>query len=204
MPRVATSRRPAEPSSPVQKARHRRILLAAGRLGAARGLEGVQMHDVAREARVAVGTLYRYFPSKTHLFAGLLRTHVEALAARTPPPAPGSARADAVADLLVSGGEQLLASPLLTHAMLQSTNALVTEPGGSDLAALPSFHHLLLRVARISDPTPDQEQLLRLVAVAWYGILTSMLNHHVDAAQAASDTRTACRRLLDDLDRPRT
>ena len=56
MPRVGESRVPAEPSSAGQKARYRRILRAAARLGARDDLERVQMQDVAREAGVAIAT----------------------------------------------------------------------------------------------------------------------------------------------------
>ncbi|MGW4094751.1 TetR/AcrR family transcriptional regulator [Nocardia sp. NPDC004750] len=52
--------------------RRRAILRAAARLGSERGLEHVQMSDVAASAGVALGTLYRYYPSKHHLFSGLL------------------------------------------------------------------------------------------------------------------------------------
>ena len=38
------------------------------------------MHDVAKDAGVAIATLYRYFPSKTHLFTALMGAQVERLA----------------------------------------------------------------------------------------------------------------------------
>lgn len=77
MPRVAENRPAAEPQSPGQKARYARILSVTARLGAERGLEHVQMHDVAKEAGVAIATLYRYFPSKTHLFTAIMSAQVD-------------------------------------------------------------------------------------------------------------------------------
>lgn len=72
MPRIAEARDAAEPSSVEQRARHERILKAAAHLGAGKDLERVQMQEVAKLAGVAVGTLYRYFPSKTHLFVAVM------------------------------------------------------------------------------------------------------------------------------------
>ncbi|MEO9220210.1 MAG: helix-turn-helix domain-containing protein, partial [Mycobacteriaceae bacterium] len=66
MARIAEGRVAAEPNSPDQRARQLRILRAAEQLGSECALDQVQMHEVAKRASVAVGTLYRYFPSKTH------------------------------------------------------------------------------------------------------------------------------------------
>ena len=67
MPRIAENREPAVPSSPGQRERYRRILRAAAEHGAKNGLERGQMVDLAKDAGVALATLYRYFPSKTML-----------------------------------------------------------------------------------------------------------------------------------------
>jgi len=52
-------------------ARRAAILAAARRVLARRGLRGTTVGDIAREAEVAVGTLYLYFPSKGAVFAAL-------------------------------------------------------------------------------------------------------------------------------------
>lgn len=57
-----------------QKAeRERRILRAAETLFAKRGYAQTPMTAIARRARLAVGTLYNYFPSKPEIVAALLR-----------------------------------------------------------------------------------------------------------------------------------
>jgi len=53
--------------------REARILRAAEHLFGRRGYAETSMHDVARRARVAVGTIYNYFPSKAELVLALLR-----------------------------------------------------------------------------------------------------------------------------------
>lgn len=55
-----------------QIARQERMLDVATRLAAAGGFDAVQMRTVALDADVALGTLYRYFPSKEQLYATVL------------------------------------------------------------------------------------------------------------------------------------
>lgn len=55
--------------------RRREILRAAIRCFRQRGYEGTTLDQVAREAEIAKGTIYLYFPSKADLFATLLLEH---------------------------------------------------------------------------------------------------------------------------------
>lgn len=196
MPRIAEARPPAEPSSPEQKERHRRILRAAAKQGAAKGLERMQMHDVAKDAGVAIATLYRYFPSKTHLFTALMGAQVERLSELTASLAPDTDPVEAVSDLLIGAGRELLARPLLAHAMLQSNNASVAQSGS---AVTNVFGDLILQTMGVDEPDEEQLRLVRLVEAAWYGVLISALNHHITPEEAEGDTRVACRRLLGDF-----
>ena len=63
--------------SPAQRERRRRILEAATALAAKGGFEQMQMRAVAEHADVALGTLYRYFPSKIHLLVSVLAQQFE-------------------------------------------------------------------------------------------------------------------------------
>jgi AcrR family transcriptional regulator len=60
---------------------HRAVLEAAKELFADQGLEA-QMPDVARAANVGVGTVYRHFPTKSHLIEALVAEHFDRLADR--------------------------------------------------------------------------------------------------------------------------
>jgi TetR/AcrR family transcriptional regulator, cholesterol catabolism regulator len=69
--------------SNAQQARRDRIVGAGLALLRERDYEKIQVKDVAERANVALGTLYRYFASKEHLFAevlvvwaGTLRTNI--------------------------------------------------------------------------------------------------------------------------------
>ena len=57
----------SELGSEAQRERRKRILDATMAIASKGGYEAVQMRAVADRADVAVGTLYRYFPSKVHL-----------------------------------------------------------------------------------------------------------------------------------------
>jgi AcrR family transcriptional regulator len=57
---------------PWQQARRLRIIKAANAALKAQAYEQIQIRDVAQEAGVALGTLYRYFSSKEHLYAAVL------------------------------------------------------------------------------------------------------------------------------------
>ncbi len=56
-----------------KEARRRRILAAAAHLFASRGYAATGIGDVARRARLAVGTLYNYFPSKPEIALAIVR-----------------------------------------------------------------------------------------------------------------------------------
>jgi AcrR family transcriptional regulator len=73
---VAAIRAPEPPPSPdsltpAQRQRRVRILEAGADLLAVREYEHIQMRDVAERADVALGTLYRYFASKEHVFSAV-------------------------------------------------------------------------------------------------------------------------------------
>src|SRR4249920_4041291 len=78
--RTGTTVTPApdgEFSSAAQRERRKRILDATLALASKGGYDAVQMRTVAERADVALGTLYRYFPSKIHLLVSALAREFE-------------------------------------------------------------------------------------------------------------------------------
>ncbi|HVA78243.1 MAG TPA: helix-turn-helix domain-containing protein [Candidatus Binataceae bacterium] len=65
-----------------REARGQAILAAASRVFARHGLEGATIEMVAREAEVAVGTIYLYFASRDDLYLSLVAERGESLRAR--------------------------------------------------------------------------------------------------------------------------
>ena len=77
---AATGTPPGPPPRRADAVRNRAsILEAARRLVTERGTD-VAMGEIAREAGVAVGTLYRHFPNKADLLAAVVTQYVEAVA----------------------------------------------------------------------------------------------------------------------------
>ncbi|WP_454789239.1 TetR family transcriptional regulator [Mycolicibacterium lutetiense] len=190
MPRVGTPREPGQASTPRQQARNAAILRAAARLGALHGLERVQMSDIAAEAGVALGTLYRYYPTKHHLYAAVLASSIQAM------PEPGRTPADPVAvvcDFLGEAAERLLAQPPLARAMLVSINAIRSS---ADAPADLSMRERILAVAGVDEPTDADHRLARMVEQCMYGILTWATAGQLDAESAVADVRYAGELLL--------
>ena len=197
MPRIADPRQAAEPSSAEQRARHLRILQAAEQLGAETDLEHVQMHEVARRASVAIGTLYRYFPSKTHLFVGVMAHMIDQMNhnLRSRPKRRGSP-ADRVFDVLVRASRSLLSRPNLALSMMNSSNIAkaTTVP---DVARIDDeMRAVVLFAAGIDEPSEVDLAIVRVLLQAWGGILQSALNGRLSMAEAEADLRLACQLLM--------
>ncbi len=86
------ARRAGLPLTERQEARRRRILQACARLASRGGFDAVQMREVAESSQVALGTLYRYFPSKIHLLVATMQDQLEHLHATLRKKPPGPAR----------------------------------------------------------------------------------------------------------------
>src|SRR5882757_1670168 len=117
---------PAAKPSPLplterQEARRRRILDASMRLACGGGFDAVQMREVAEISGVALGTLYRYFPSKIHLLVATMEDQLTLLhlALRERPPA-ATAPSERVAETLLRAFRALQREPLLADAMFRA------------------------------------------------------------------------------------
>ena len=112
-----------------------RILKAARRLITDRGPE-VGMSEISRAAGVAVGTLYRHFPTKTDLVAAVVIEYVESLAraAEEAWDRVETGRTDAGEEVLdfVSHALEMTAG---NHAAKAAARALGAEPEYSDAEA---------------------------------------------------------------------
>ena len=170
------------PTLPRQRLRYTRILeVAAG--FARKGLDSVVLSEVAAQADVPLGTLYRYFPSPTQLVLALYRKQLAELqapeetragssartraAARAPTPAPTSAgAADAPASAASSGPAGRPGRP--------GSPAAGAAPNGQALVAVAMeiFHMRLMQ--------PAVEQCLSK-AVYVKGSDTTRLLREIDA-----------------------
>src|SRR5947199_3769707 len=107
-----------------QAARRERVIAAAVDLASEGGYEAVQMRDVAREADVALGTLYRYFPSKDHLLIAALAEQVSTLQRRLGQKPPrGTNAAERVGDVLRRACRAPERAPPFTAALVTALSS---------------------------------------------------------------------------------
>ncbi len=106
-------------SSNAQRERRKRILDATLALASKGGYEAVQMRAVAERADVAVGTLYRYFPSKVHLLVSALAREFEKIDSKGKIP-PGTSPLERMQLILSLITRAMQRDPLLTEAMTRA------------------------------------------------------------------------------------
>jgi AcrR family transcriptional regulator len=107
--------------SAAQRDRRKRILDATIALASQGGFDAVQMRAVAERADVALGTLYRYFPSKIHLLVSALEREFERAEADTrDKPIPGATAHERVMFLLDRTTQGLQRDPHLTEALTRA------------------------------------------------------------------------------------
>jgi AcrR family transcriptional regulator len=140
-----------------QHLRRSRIIQAASALAARGGIEEMQMRRVADRAGVALGTLYRYFPSKMDLVVAVVSEELdllEASLARRPP----SARTPAMraVDVLMRATRGLMREPELADALIRSliTSDVQTD-FGDRLAGLLSQAASTSPAGARADGEPD-------------------------------------------------
>ncbi|WP_207390504.1 TetR family transcriptional regulator [Rhodococcus sp. ABRD24] len=197
MPRVAEARDAAEPSSAEQRARFVRMLDAAAQLGTEKELERVQMHEVAKLAGVAIGTLYRYFPSKIHLFVAVMVDQIDQMSdSFGHRPHPANTPQEEIFDTLLRATRALMRRPVLATAMIQATStARVTAI--PDVAKVDrQFRDVLFAAGGLEQVTENDSVLVRVLVSAWFGIIQSCLNGRISVPDAESDLRVACELLL--------
>ncbi|WP_405966623.1 TetR family transcriptional regulator [Streptomyces sp. NBC_00015] len=198
MARPVELRQPAAPTSSRQSARRVRILRSASELGAREGLASVQMHDVAREAGVAIATLYRYFPSKPYLFLAVLEWHIEQfLGGRDGRPvgADGTADpADEVAEALVALTRKLLGSRLLASAVALSSfhEYASAVPARIDIVDTALGRTILCLLGHRA----DARSRVRLLVYGWWGLFVAMLTEEISAERGEADLRLAVRLIV--------
>lgn len=158
-----------------QHQRRKRIVQAAAALVSRGGVEAMQMRTVAERAGVALGTLYRYFPSKMDLVVAVVGEEIDLLEhsiERRPPSA--ATPAGRAVDVLMRATRGLMREPELADALTRSLiMAEADAPFGDRIAGL------LLRVAAdglaIDEAGDEQVALAGSLASVWVHELLEML-----------------------------
>jgi AcrR family transcriptional regulator len=114
-----------------------RILETAIELAEKGGFENVRLRDVAAQAEVALGTLYKRFPSKESILIAALELEAEKLEKRmSKKPAEGADALERVLDFFDQVSKQLFRKPNLGRAVLRALTSGDVELTGQ----VASFH----------------------------------------------------------------
>lgn len=182
-----------------QAERRRRVMAAAMALAANGGFESVQMRDVAAEADVALGTLYRYFPSKEHLLVSVLDEFVDGLSASLEQaPVSGETARERVVDALrraVGFSPDRDAFGALIRALAAAhpdVADLVREINRKMTAVIVGAMHV-----DGTEPSERDLQIARVLQLTWLSAALGWINGVEDHSKVIEDLETAASLLMD-------
>jgi AcrR family transcriptional regulator len=175
-----------------QHLRRKRILQAAAALASRGGVEAMQMRTVAERAGVALGTLYRYFPSKMDLVVAVVNEEMDTLEASLDrrPPRSGSPAGRAV-EVLMRATRGLMREPELADALIRS---LLLSDVKTDLG--DRMAGMLARVAGDGVPHEEQQILLRSLSSVWVMEMIELLRGRSGNERIQARLEIAAERLL--------
>lgn len=181
-----------------QSERRRRVLDAALALAARGGFDAVQMRDVANEADVALGTVYRYFASKERLLLEANVEGVDDLARRLQDQPPkGATPAERVIDVLRRANRSLLRHPEATAAMVRALGSARTEEADAVEQVRESMTAIITRAMHEGDPSSRDVAVARVLQQVWLSSLVGWVGGVDPADRVGEDLEIATRLLLD-------
>ncbi|CAM3672367.1 TetR family transcriptional regulator [Nocardioides marinus] len=190
-----------ELGSSAQRERRKRILDATIELASQGGFDAVQMREVADRAEVALGTLYRYFPSKIHLLVSALgREFEKAEGALRGREIPGDTPAERVIEVLKLTSRGLQGDPHLTEAL---TRAFMFADSSVQSEINQVGMLMTSMVTRAMHPGRtefgDQDvAIAKVIGDVWLSALVGWVTGRSSAADTAQQIEVAVRLLLRD------
>jgi AcrR family transcriptional regulator len=178
-------------------ARRRDVILDATLAAAATGgYEAVQMRAVAEQVGIAVGTLYRYFPSKTHLLVSALTREFRRLDASLDWSVSASSPRQRLAVLTSRLQCDWQRDPLLTEAMTRAFVFADATSADAVIDAAEVIEQLFARAIGGGDPTERDREVAGLIADVWLANLTAFISDRASAAEARDHIERAVALLL--------
>lgn len=188
--------------SDAQRARHQRILDATIALASQGGFDAVQMRAVADRADVALGTLYRYFPSKVHLLvSALVREFEQANETFARKPLTGETHAERMAAVLHGATKSLQRDPHLTEALTRAFMFADASVGDESRAVARQVTRLLMRALaepgqEIDDPSEEQLAITKVVSDVWLAGVVQWVTGRATAEEVTASLDVTVRLLL--------
>lgn len=195
-----------ELGSTAQRERRKRILDATFELASDGGFDAVQMRAVADKAEVALGTLYRYFPSKIHLLVSALAREFDRNESliKDMGTIPGDLPADRVIFIMKRTTRGLQGDPKLTEALTRafmfadSSVAAEIHAVGMSLTAMLTHAMHSGQPTEHGEPTAEDIAIARVIGDVWLSALMAWVTGRSSAAETGAHLETAVGLLLRD------
>jgi AcrR family transcriptional regulator len=201
---IANSPSTDELGSSAQRERRKRILDATYELAKTGGFDAVQMRAVAEQADVALGTLYRYFPSKIHLLVSALGRQFDEAALRLHDrEIPGDTQAERVLYVLKRMARGMQGDPKLTEALTRAfmfaDSSVANEIHVVGMAMTSIVTHAMHGGVPADDAVSDEDvAIARVIGDVWLSALVAWVTGRSTAAETASHMETAIHLILRD------
>ena len=186
-----------ERGSAAQRDRRRRILDATLALASKGGYDAVQMRTVAEKAGVALGTLYRYFPSKIHLLVNALAIEFDRIQEgldRTP--IVGETPYERTTFVLSRVTRVMQREPQLTEAMTRAF--LFADPSAAAEVHMVGLkmEHMFTKAMREGEPSADDRAIARVIGDVWLANLVAWVTRRASANDVIHHLELATRLLV--------
>jgi len=187
----------ADRGSAAQRDRRRRILEATLAMASKGGYDAVQMRAVAERADVALGTLYRYFPSKIHLLVSALLIELERIQERldrTPPR--GETPYDRTVHVLGRMTRVMQREPQLTEAMTRAFMFADPSAATEVYAVAQMMERMVTSAMHDGEPNADDKAIARVIGDVWLSNLVAWVTRRASANDVITHLEVATRLLL--------
>jgi len=183
--------------SDAQRDRRKRILDATIALATQGGYDAVQMRTVAENADVALGTLYRYFPSKIHLLvSGLAREFEQAQEKLDRRQIPGDTPGERVLFVLGRVTRMLQRYPELTEAMTRAFMFADASAANEVDTVGRLMEQMFARAMSEGEPTAENLAIARVIGDVWLSNLVAWVTRRASASDVAARLELTVRLLL--------
>ena len=187
----------AEFTSAAQRGRRKRILDATLALASKGGYEAVQMRTVAEQANVALGTLYRYFPSKIHLLVSALVREFERTQQKLDRTTiPGDTPYERMLFVLGRITKSMQREPMLTEAMTRAFMFADPSAAAEVNTVARLMERTLTQAIHEGEPTADEVAIARIIGDVWLSNLVAWVTRRASADDVSSHLELAARLLL--------
>jgi TetR/AcrR family transcriptional regulator, cholesterol catabolism regulator len=187
----------AEQGSAAQRERRRRILDATLVLASKGGYDAVQMRTVAERADVALGTLYRYFPSKIHLLVSALAREFERTQDKLDRmPIEGDTAYDRILVVLGRITRTMQREPQLTEAMTRAFMFADPSAAAEVNAVARLMEQMFTRAMHDGEPSEEEKATARVIGDVWLSNLIAWVTRRASANDVVNHLELAARLLL--------